>query len=740
VLVDDLEVFPVVPGNVQLAQAKLGQPGDDAGPHVEVSRDQVLVEGRPRLLRVARAPGVPPSLLREFGFNVMSVDWPLDLEAIEQAVTSFLWLMPQLPNGLIGAPPDAGGPGIEQLLGELPFRESVLCWNIGNNLDRRTTGPVVAIARELRAASPRRPIMADVTGNFWSYSRDLDMIGAHRFPIGTGMELRDFRDWLTRRQYLARPGMYFFTWVQAGGVEDADTHLEELTGPEPDQIRLVSYAALAAGCRGLGFWADRSLGTPGLGRERLLQMGLLNLELQLLEPYFASAGSVDTVPVETTEHVVKRGPGADLPQGRMDLGRRKSAVGGFAAMPKHKPPPTRTDREEVQATIVRSDRGLLVIPIWYGKGAQFVPGQLATNDLSIVIPGVPDAAQGWHVTPVDVQMLRRERVAGGTRLTLSEFDLTSIVLLSSDVKVIEQLRSEIKKTRPHAALWAVELASTQLARVRNVNDQLAALGHVQPDSRALFQSAEERLAAARGALARDDFTASYYESERALRALRILQRAHWEDATKGLSVPQSSPFATSFAMLPKHWRLMQQIQTGQFGPDLVSAGDFESADALAAGGWRQVSNAGHELDLKATLSSQGPHRGSRSLHLQVKPSNDAELPATLDPTLAALVSRPIAVAAGDVLRIRFWLRIPTAIQGSVDGALIYDSLGGQALAVNHSDPLEWKQFTLYRVATRADQFTITLGLTGIGDMYVDDLVVEKLAAGPLVQRESAVRR
>ncbi len=734
VLVDDLEVSPVLPDGMRLSSAVLGQPGEAAGPQIEVARDQLLVDGRPRLLRVARAPGVPPGLLKDFGFNVTAVEWPLDMEAIEQSVTSLLWLMPQLPES--ATRPSANGPPLAQLIGELPFRESVLCWNVGNNLRGDAFGPVAAAARELRATSPRRPIAADVTGNFWSYSREFEMLGAHRSPIGTAMELRQYRDWLTQRRYLGRPGTYYFTWIQTAADRDRG-HVEDDTGPAPDQLRLLTYSALAAGCRGLGFWADRTLGQPGVGRERLLELGLLNLELQLLEPYFAAGGSADTFAVETMEHLVKRGPGAELPAGRMDMGKRRGTTGSFAAMPKAKTPQPLANREEVQATVLRSDRGLVVVPIWYGKGAQFVPGQMATNDLNIVIPGVPDAAQAWLVTPADVRMLKRDRVAGGMRLTVPEFDLTSIVILTSDKALIDQLRLELKRSRPPAALWAIELASMQLARVRRVNDQLAALGHVQQDGFALVQSAAERLVASRGALDRDDFAASYQESLRALRALRILQRAHWEDAVKGLSVPQSSPHATSFAGLPKHWQLMSAVQAGQFGPNLISAGDFESAEALAADGWTQALDGGKGLELKATLSSQDPHRGNRSLHLQVKPAGDAALPASLDPTVAALASRPIPVRAGDVLRIRFWLRVPAAIQGSIDGAVVYDSLGGPSLAVAQAEPLEWKQFTLYRRATRSDNFSVTLGITGIGDMYIDDLVVEKLVAGPIVQQQPA---
>lgn len=747
VLIDDLEVSPVVTEGIRLAGAQLGQPGDVAqDPGVEINQDRLLVAGKPRLMRAIRAPGVPPAKLKEFGFNVLAVDWPLDLRGIEDAVNSGMWLMPHLPLNFDD--PNATPPSVAQVLGQLPFSDSVLCWCVGTGLHSDASKPVTETVRELRGTTPRRPVAVDVTGNFRGYSREVDMLGAHRLPLGTSMGFREYREWLTQRRYLARPGTYFFSWVQATASTPDTGHVLNADGPEPDQLRLLTYTTLAAGCRGLAFRADESLGQPGPGRDRLLQLGLLNLELQLLEPYFASAGSATSVAVETTAPPVKHGPGAETDDKRANFAGKHRVGGGFAPLPKRDAAPL-TDREDVQATLLRNDRGLVVIPIWYGKGAQFVPGQLAANDLTIIVPGIPDAAQAWQVTPAEVRMVKRERVAGGTRLTLPEFDLTGIILLSNDTVTLDQLRREVAKTCPYAALWAAELADSTVAKAKHVNGQLAALGHPQPDSFTLVQTAEERLAASRRAMEKGEFAKCYSESQRALRAVRILERAHWEDAVNScthqakslrLSVPQSSPYAVSFATLPQHWQFMRDVQSSQFGPNLIAGGDFESADALSEDGWSQVTDADESLELKATLSAQDPHRGERSLHLQVQPKEGQTLPASLDPMLAALVSKPIPVKANDLLRIRFWVRIPSGVQGSAEGALVYDSIGGAALAITQSEPLEWKQYTLYRRATHSDNMTITIGLTGIGDMYVDDLVVERaVPGGPLTRETQSLR-
>ena len=95
---------------------------------------------------------------------------------------------------------------------------------------------------------------------------------------------------------LIGPGKMTFTWVQdqfpdwlaaqlcgPGGVPTFPT------GPHPEQIRILTYLGLAAGCRGLGFWSDKALfaadpaSTDCLhGRERLLEAALLNSEIEML--------------------------------------------------------------------------------------------------------------------------------------------------------------------------------------------------------------------------------------------------------------------------------------------------------------------------------------------------------------------------------------------------------------------------------------------------------------------------
>src|SRR5262249_13558594 len=138
-----------------------------------------------------------------------------------------------------------------------------------------------------------RPIMGDVTGLERTYSRQLSMLGVSRRPaVQTSFGLKSYRDWLIERRNLAQPTSFISTWIQTE-PEPALDEARDAAGwapqvVEPEQLRLETYAALAAGCRGVGFWTHSSLddNRPG-ALEKKLMLKLLNMELELLEPLLA---------------------------------------------------------------------------------------------------------------------------------------------------------------------------------------------------------------------------------------------------------------------------------------------------------------------------------------------------------------------------------------------------------------------------------------------------------------------
>ncbi len=76
---------------------------------------------------------------------------------------------------------------------------SLLSWNMGGSLSYDQFKAVSRSAQAFHAVDPMRPIAVDVSDGCLAYSRGVEpvMLGIHRFPLSTGMELTSYRDLLT---------------------------------------------------------------------------------------------------------------------------------------------------------------------------------------------------------------------------------------------------------------------------------------------------------------------------------------------------------------------------------------------------------------------------------------------------------------------------------------------------------------------------------------------------------------
>jgi hypothetical protein len=542
-----------------------------------------------------------------------------------------------------------------------------------------------------------RPVSADVSDGCLAYSRGLDqvMVGVHRWPLLTTMELTWYRDWLTQRRQLAQPGAFCWTWVQthlpdwflaqAYEREGSGGAFTEPLGPQPEQIRLLAYTAVGCGYRGLGFWSDRFLADTHTGRDRLLALAMLNQELEMLEPLLVE-------------------------------GREPSWID--------------TSRPEVKAAVIRTGKAVLVLPMWIGGGSQFVPGQAAAATLSIDVPMIPPSWGAWEVSPGEVRSVQPKRVVGAMRIELHNFSLTSAVVFTSDLSgTVVWFQNQQRKMAPMAAQWAHDQAVEELGKVEYVNQELVKLGHELPDGAELLKSA--RAALDRGGEARRDgnHEGAYEEAQTALRALRVLMRAHWDVARKPLDAPTSSPFAVSFYTLPKHWRLVDEMKGLQTAANVLPDGDFETPPERVPQGWLvQEAPSLDAVTATARRVTKNPHAGGQCLMLKLAPKDPTLLPPlALERTFLAIHSPAVHLPPGTLVRISAWVRIPGGVAASPDGALLYDSAGGEPLAIRLTEAsAAWKQYTMYRRVPPNGAVNVTLALTGLGEAYFDDVRIEPL--------------
>jgi hypothetical protein len=710
---DDLEVGPVVEGRPAPPEADAKGRGPTARPavgrrpsEVQLRGNQLLVGGEKFFLLGIRHTGTPLSVLKEAGFNTLWLDESAPPGLIDEAVAREFMVVPAVSTpGLADRP---GGP-IEgrltstDVLGQTVSRflgqDRVLCWDLGGNLTAEQFPRFAKAARNLQTLDPMRPLAVDVWDGFRTYSTNGDqplLLGVHRWPLMTTLELPGFRDWLTARRKLAAPDTFCWTWVQTH-LPDWFTTLayekpgaagfQEPVGPQAEQIRLLAYTAVGSGFRGLGFWSDRFLADSHTGRDRLLALALLNLEFKMLEPLLTTAKRGEPLWVDTSH-------------------------------------------PEVKAAVIRCERGLLVLPVWLGKGGQFVPGQSAVAQLSLKVPMVPDNWVPWEVSPGRVQTVKYKKATSTAELTLHEFDLTTAIVFSADRDLWVHFQNYHQEKRVKAAQWAYDQAAEEFAKVEKVQAELDQIGQSLKDGKPLLDKARDYLVSSDQHRKNREFADAYADAQRALRPLRILMRAQWERAVRVIDRdnPVASPYALAFYTLPRHWQLIEQLREARAGADVLSGGAFEQSGESVPPGWLvQEAPTLDPVEAEVRVVGDIKNEGNHCVRLDIKPKEGVPAPPlALERTFLAVHSPSVHLSPGTWVRISASVRIPGPITATSDGALIYDSAGGEPLAVRLTAPTEWKQYTFYRKVPASGEVKVTLALTGIGRVLFDNVRIEPL--------------
>lgn len=749
VWIDDLDIGPCKPDpkkplkGIGRAVSRVKAPGNLGTPtgtlpngvahpySVEFVAGKILIDKKPFFMRAVRHAGQSLKGLRDFNFNTIAFPANVDAALVDDAVVnnSFM-VIAEVPlvGGEIGAESAVGvGRDADRMVDHFRrFRsgDGVLLWDLGAG---RTTEQLKLVARTadtLRDFDPRRPRGVDLWDGYSAYSEYLDVIGSHRWPLFTSLELDRYREWLLQRRALTSPGKLMWTWVQthmpewylalATGKPNPDK-LDIPLGPQPEQIRLLTYLGVASGYRGLGFWTDQFL-SPDLaanGRDRMIELYLLNTELELLEPVLFGADDEKTMWVGTSHPAVK-------------------------------------------AAVIRGKKGIVVLPVWVGAGSQHCPDQGAVDALKITVPLVPDGSDPWLLTPANFENLRStggvRAVPGGAEITIPKFDLTAAVVFTSDLApdgLVVRWQDNIRNgSAKRAAQLALEQAREIYEKVKGVHEELTAVAPQVRGAEDLFTQARQSIERSAKALANNQPDVAYRDSRTALRPLRIVMHEHWKNATASLSAPTASPYAIGFYTLPQHWELARKMQTARPGGNVLRNGTFELSQNPPTGGAAVNSLPGWSarethLDAVTPIASivtvdepiragaaSGQQLGKHCLKLEVSPKKPANAkdyrpPVALERVSLAVDTPAVELPARSWARISFWAKVP-GVSASADGALVFDSVGSEPLSVRLYGG-GWKQYHLYRQVGADGRIAVTFALTGLGEAYFDDVRIEAMS-------------
>jgi hypothetical protein len=718
VWIDDLTVGPLLPGSdvrpPGVGGGVAAQPASRLRNNVQVSKKQLWVNGQRRFMRGIRHTGMPLSALRLVGFNTVWLDESTPDGLIEEAGMLGFLIVPSLrlpstpftPGGQVEGTLTSSREALGQKVSRFMDQPEVLAWELGSNLSAEQLPAILQSAQAFRRLDPSRPVAVDVCDGFNYYCRALSqpMIGIHRWPLLTTLELTAYRDWLEQRRLLADPDAFCWTWVQTHWPDwfttvayqrSAATRFEEPIGPHPEQIRLLSYIAIGSGFRGLGYWSDRFLADSHLGRDRLLAMTVLNQELKMLEPLLTTV--------------------TDEPQW------------------------IECDNNPlIKVAILRCDGAVLALPVWMGPGSQIVPPQGAVASVKFTIPLAPNSSVAWEISPGRLRSYRLTPKQGGMQIELRDFSMTAAVVLTSDLTrsgLIVRFQTMQRQMQSEASQYVLDQAEEELKKALPVDEELRQLGHALNDGDQIIAKAKEELKEGREHRRNHDYAEAYTSAQVVLRSVRVLMRAHWENAMRGLNTPVMTPYLLSYYTLPRHWRFVDEVLRLEAGKNLLPGGDFEMSPEQGQPGWfKQEVVSPDRVEMTArrvkpeVLHKEG---GKQCLLLEVKQKDNLlPPPLALERTYLAIHSPAVSLPPGTLVRIRVWVRIPAPILGSADGAMIYDSAGGEPMAIRLREPTkpDGELYSVFRRVPESGRINVTLGLSGIGKAYFDNVMIEPMVA------------
>lgn len=735
---DDLQIRGLIPlpqeqqSRVEPAgHAQVSGPRKEEFP-VQMKLDRLYVHDRPRFPLILPHHGESTGFLQQLGVNTVwfpdATDHLLASQFIEQGLMPMA--TPPRPTNAEGRPLDAREVSLA------PFNErsdSIYFWYMGTNIPFSAADELVSWRTQVSNADRRthRPILADVEDKEDFFSHYVDMVASSRSVAFTGESYHDYRDWLIAKQRRS-PGSFFWTWI------DLDSGLTAGPCLEPEQLRLQVYAALSAGCRGLGFWTSRALDQDDVeSTEMRLTIAELNREIQMLEPFLATGTLIGTTPV-TVEGEANGAAGSSSRVARQSL-TPQATVRDKDAMDHDGP-----GDQAIEAAMIGCDAGMLLLPVWYDSRAGYVPGQMATRNVKIIVPGSAESSSAWLITPTGIVALDSELGRGGKHITLPAFSETAAILLTTDTDLIRRLQAQTSQFIRASAMDSVLIAKSKWERVKTIDHQLTQLGRPQEAAEAILKSSERLLQQAENEIAQKKFRSARNDAGTVMQLLRILQRQHWEATVETIPQVTTSPYTTSFQQLPHHWRLVKRIgRRDEYAiQSRLASGDFEDVNGMVRDGWQHMQVDVEDIRSTAELYPESPpdSDGEYCLRLVSSVADPMHPPALISHKTVQVSTPPVDVNTGDIVYVTGWVRVRFPSPDRLDHAVIYDSIQHSSGELRFDGNPNWHRFELLRLADRDEPFQVHFALEGLGEMQIDDVQVVTLQPRSPADPESAPPR
>jgi hypothetical protein len=327
------------------------------------------------------------------------------------------------------------------------------------------------------------------------------------------------------------------------------------------------------------------------------------------------------------------------------------------------------------------------------------------------------------------------------QVELEEASLNSLIFFSEEGTMHAQVARRAQVMGPRTAHLACRLAELELAMTEQV---LSALRRARdtgampilpqdnlpliamPEYETMLRTTRETLELAKDMANRTppDYARAYLHAEQATRGLRFAGRSLWQEATRHDLHLGMTPVSVSFATLPLYLAAYQRTHRATLGPNRLPGGDMEMR-SLQQAGWESMSHRVEDAFVaRNNVAPAAARSGQMGLSLVVAPERPSDKPKQLEtvPLWVATPAMPIRV--GEMICVNGWIRIPQPLESTVDGLMIFDSLGREELALRFLQTAgELQQCVFYRIVPEDSNYYVFFALNGFGEVHLDDIQV-----------------
>ena len=396
---------------------------DGSAPLAEIRGDRLLVAGRSFVPRMVSYHGEPVDLLSDLQVNPVWIPNFADTAAVERAAKSGF-----VRNGNASTRVFSGaGELLDARTASSRLRssretDSIPFWILGSSISPRERKQFSSWMDQLRSADNQR-CRADYGGCHRSRA-DLFATCADdgRNPVRCSKRVSISNviaiGFLDKQRLCVCLGSYVLTWTETEPPAAA-VRARECDAPVAAGVgtRTNPHAGLFRAGRRLS--RDRIL-DDGFSRGRRPGRRGTQADVEAVEPGAAIGRQLSGEGnLAGSDGVFTSRPSGNAAEG--DEAEREKVLHSPPRSSIGRRPQKRRGDNAIAGRVgsrpsIMTDVGSLLLPIWYGHHAQFVPGQMAANDVKIVVQGIEETAVAWEVTTTGIQTrVEMKSVAGGDR-------------------------------------------------------------------------------------------------------------------------------------------------------------------------------------------------------------------------------------------------------------------------------------------------------------------------------------